>query len=109
MLLVCAMAAFPPAFAGWFGHGDPRRCDLADSGLPPTPGHPFGFDIQGCDLYSNVVYGARSSVLIALLATAGMLAIAVVLACWRATSAAGWTPSSAASWTCSSASPHSSG
>ncbi|MBB2912816.1 ABC-type dipeptide/oligopeptide/nickel transport system permease subunit [Streptosporangium becharense] len=79
VLLVCAMAAFPPAFAGWFGHGDPRRCDLADSGLPPTPGHPFGFDIQGCDLYSNVVYGARSSVLIALLATAGMLAIAVVL------------------------------
>jgi ABC-type dipeptide/oligopeptide/nickel transport system permease subunit len=78
-LMVCGMAAVPQAFAGWFGAGDPRRCDLAGSGLPPAPGHPFGFDIQGCDLYSNVVYGARSSVLIAVLATAGMLVIAVVL------------------------------
>ncbi|GAA2393558.1 ABC transporter permease [Nonomuraea africana] len=78
-LLVCAMAAVPQAFAGWFGGGDPRRCDLANSGLPPAQGHPFGFDIQGCDLYSNVVYGARSSVLIAVLATAGMLLVAVVL------------------------------
>lgn len=78
-LLVCAMAAVPQAFAGWFGEGDPRRCDLVDSGLPPAPGHPFGFDIQGCDLYANVVYGARSSVLIAVLVTAGMMLIAVVL------------------------------
>lgn len=78
-LLVCAMAAVPQAFAGWFGGGDPRRCDLASSGLPPAPGHPFGFDIQGCDLYTHVVYGARSSVLIAVLATAGMLLLAVVL------------------------------
>ncbi|MEV0381582.1 ABC transporter permease [Nonomuraea sp. NPDC050643] len=78
-LVICAMAAVPQLFAGWFGAGDPRRCALVDSGLPPAPGHPFGFDIQGCDLYSNVVYGARSSVLIALLVTAGMMLIAVVL------------------------------
>ncbi|MEV5894297.1 ABC transporter permease [Nonomuraea fuscirosea] len=78
-LVVCAMAAVPQAFAGWFGSGDPRKCDLVNSGLPPAPGHPFGFDIQGCDLYSNVVYGARSSVLIALLVTAGMIVVAVVL------------------------------
>ncbi|MGI5290538.1 ABC transporter permease [Nonomuraea polychroma] len=78
-LLVCVMAAFPQLFAGWFGGGDPRSCDLVNSGLPPAPGHPFGFDIQGCDLYTNVVYGARSSVLIAVLVTAGMILIAVVL------------------------------
>ncbi|SEF96683.1 oligopeptide transport system permease protein [Nonomuraea solani] len=78
-LVICAMAAAPGLFAGWFGAGDPRRCDLVNSGLPPAPGHPFGFDVQGCDLYANVVYGARSSVLIALLVTAGMMVIAVVL------------------------------
>ncbi|GLW99428.1 ABC transporter permease [Microtetraspora sp. NBRC 16547] len=78
-VLVCVITVVPQVFAGLFGHGDPRRCDLADSGLPPTPGHPFGFDIQGCDLYSNVVYGARSSVAIAVLVTAGVLVIAVVL------------------------------
>jgi ABC-type dipeptide/oligopeptide/nickel transport system permease subunit len=80
-VLVCAMAAFPQLFAGWFGAGDPRACDLSRSGLPPSAGHPFGFDIQGCDLYSNVVFGARSSVLVAVLATAGMLVIAVLLGC----------------------------
>jgi ABC-type dipeptide/oligopeptide/nickel transport system permease subunit len=77
--VVCLVAAFPGLFAGWFGDGDPRRCDLADSGLPPAAGHPFGFDIQGCDLYANVVYGARSSVVIGLLVTAGTMLIALVL------------------------------
>ena len=78
-LLVCAMAAVPQAFAGWFGHGDPRDCDLAYSDRGPTSGHPFGFDHQGCDLYANVVYGARSSLTIGVLVTAGILVIAVVL------------------------------
>jgi ABC-type dipeptide/oligopeptide/nickel transport system permease subunit len=77
--LFCAMAAFPSLFAGWFGHGDPRVCDTAFSGDGPTSGHPFGLDIQGCDLYANVVHGARASISIGLLATAGTIAIAVVL------------------------------
>ncbi|MEU0482680.1 ABC transporter permease [Streptosporangium sp. NPDC006013] len=77
--IICMMTVAPQVFAGLFGHGDPRRCDLADSGLPPSAGHPFGFDIQGCDLYSNVVYGTRSSVAIAVLVTASVLVIAVVL------------------------------
>jgi ABC-type dipeptide/oligopeptide/nickel transport system permease subunit len=79
VLLVCGAAAVPRAFAGWFGHGDPHLCDLAESGQPPAAGHPFGFDIQGCDLYANVIYGARASVSIGLLVTAGILVVAVVL------------------------------
>jgi oligopeptide transport system permease protein len=79
VLLLCAMAIAPQAFAGWFGHGDPRRCELANSGLGPRSGHPFGFDIQGCDLYANVVYGARDSISIGLLTTAITLVVAVVL------------------------------
>lgn len=78
VVLACAMAAVPEAFAGWFGHGDPYQCDLALSGLGPRSGHPFGTDIQGCDLYANVIYGARSSVTIALLTSAGTLLVAVV-------------------------------
>src|SRR4051812_29097560 len=54
MLLI---AAFPAPVAGLFGNGDPRYCDLASSGVGPQSGHPFGFDIQGCDLYANVIYG----------------------------------------------------
>ena len=79
VLLICAIAVAPQAFAGWFGHGDPRQCALANSRGTPRAGHPFGFDLQGCDLYANVVYGTRASLLIALLVTAAALAVAVVL------------------------------
>ena len=79
VLLVCLMAAFPDLFAGLFGHPDPRQCDLANSGQGPTAGHPFGFDIQGCDLYSNVIHGTRASISIGLLATLITVLIAVVL------------------------------
>jgi oligopeptide transport system permease protein len=72
------IAIVPSLFAGWFGHGDPRDCDLASSGLGPTTGHPFGFDIQGCDLYANVIYGARPSLAIGLLVTGVSTAIAIV-------------------------------
>lgn len=78
IVVVCAMAAVPQAFADWFGHGDPRQCNLALSGLSPRSNHPFGTDIQGCDLYANVIYGARASVTIALLTTASTLVIAIV-------------------------------
>ena len=82
--LVLLVAAFPSLFAGLFGHGDPRACDLAHSRQGPTSGHPFGYDIQGCDLYANVVHGARPSVFIGLAVTLGAVTIAVVLGCTAA-------------------------
>ncbi len=50
----------PVVLRRFFGHGDPRvrprseRC--------PRAGHPFGYDLQGCDVFANVVYarGRRS-------------------------------------------------
>lgn len=77
--LMILIAIVPQAFAGWFGHGNPRACNLIDSALSSRAGHPFGFDVQGCDLYANVIYGARNSVSIGLLVTALDLALAVVL------------------------------
>ncbi|MGI8678505.1 MAG: ABC transporter permease [Jatrophihabitans sp.] len=79
VLMFCVMAAVPQLFAGWFGHGDPRACNLTHSGLGPASGHPFGYDIQGCDLYSNVVYGARNSISIGFLVTASCLLVSLVL------------------------------
>ncbi|WP_413803654.1 ABC transporter permease [Streptomyces iranensis] len=81
VVLLCAVAAGPGFFAGWFGHGDPHACDLDHSGHGPTAGHPFGYDIQGCDLYSNVIHGTRDSLGIGLLTTAVTLVTAVVLGC----------------------------
>jgi oligopeptide transport system permease protein len=79
VLLVLAIVIDPAPFAGLFGHGDPHLCSLADSDGGPAIGHPFGFDVQGCDLYANVIYGTRPTVTIGLLVTASSLVLAVVL------------------------------
>lgn len=77
VLLMVLLAAFP----GLFSSIDARTaaCSLGDSLKPPSAEHWFGFNKQGCDVYSRVVYGARSSVLVGVVSTliAGVLAITV--------------------------------
>jgi oligopeptide transport system permease protein len=77
--IVLLIAVVPQLFAGLFGHGDPRVCDLGRSGAAPAAGHPFGFDLQGCDVYANVIWGTRSSIAVAVLTTvlAGTVALVV--------------------------------
>jgi oligopeptide transport system permease protein len=79
VVLMIALAAFPGLFAGWFGHGNPRVCPLGRSGDGSSAGHPFGFDMQGCDVYANVIYGARASVSVGVLVTAMSLVLALTL------------------------------
>ncbi|QTI87258.1 ABC transporter permease [Streptomyces sp. AgN23] len=81
IFLLLLVAAAPGLFAGWFGHGDPTVCDLGHSAGGPTAGHPFGYDVQGCDLYANVIHGAGASLGVGLLATGCGLAVALVLGC----------------------------
>ncbi|GAB3171792.1 ABC transporter permease [Myceligenerans halotolerans] len=59
------IAIMPGVFTS---HG-PRLCDLADSLLPPSGEHPFGTDKNGCDVYTRVIFGARPSVTVGVLAT----------------------------------------
>ncbi|MDF2666211.1 MAG: peptide transporter permease [Microbacterium sp.] len=75
------ITVWPALIAGVFGHGDPRACDLSDSrGAPDLAGgHPFGFTIQGCDLYASVVYGAANSIIVGVTVTLGTLLIAITL------------------------------
>jgi oligopeptide transport system permease protein len=70
------MASFPALFARGI---DPRDCDLANSKLPPSGEHWFGFDQQGCDYLANVAYGARNSLFIGLLAVLVVLVLGVLL------------------------------
>lgn len=56
-------------FPGLLSTVDPRTCQLSDSLAGPRGGHPLGFDRQGCDIYSRVIYGARASVTVGLLTT----------------------------------------
>ena len=53
---------------GLFTKQDPNACDLGNSLSPSTAGHPFGFDLQGCDVYTRVVYGTRTSLSVGVLA-----------------------------------------
>ena len=71
-ILVVA-AVFPGLFTG----KDPRACSLRDSLLRPSGEHWFGTDLQGCDYYARIVYGARVSISIGVLVT-GVAAIIAV-------------------------------
>ncbi|WP_055492387.1 ABC transporter permease [Streptomyces sp. TP-A0356] len=59
--------------------GNPLSCDLAKALEGSQPGHPFGFDGQGCDVYTRTVYGARTSVTVGVCATLGVALLGSVL------------------------------
>jgi oligopeptide transport system permease protein len=75
VLMFVTLATFP----GLFTNTDPRSCDLSMSLAPPSRAHPFGVDLLGCDYYARVVYGARASIAVGILVTAGTVAVAVLL------------------------------
>ena len=76
--VLTVMAAFPGLFTSL---GDPREggCSLSNSKMPPSAQAWFGYDIQGCDHYTNVIYGARVSMIIGLVVVAGSGVIGLVL------------------------------
>lgn len=59
--------------------GNPLKCDLAKAQEGSQPGHPFGYDGQGCDVYTRTVYGARKSVTVGVCATLGVALLGSVL------------------------------
>ncbi|NEK57956.1 ABC transporter permease [Geodermatophilus sabuli] len=75
-LVFLLVAVFPQVFARG---ADPRSCSLSNSQQAPSADHWFGFDQQGCDYLANVVYGARNSLLIGLLAVLVVLVLGVVV------------------------------
>jgi len=66
---------------GLFTNIDPAgaNCDLGNSVDRPSRGHLFGYDIQGCDYYTRVLYGTRVSLTIGLLVVGFDVVIAIVL------------------------------
>lgn len=74
LTLLAAMAVVP----GWFTWVDLYDCDLARSRELPSPTHWFGFDLLGCDLWTQTVYGTRASLVVGGLGTAGAAVIAAI-------------------------------
>ncbi len=75
IVLVVLIAAFPQLFASQ----DPRVCDLSLKHAGPSEGHFLGFDRQGCDIYSRIIYGARASVLVGVVTTIAVTFIGSLL------------------------------
>ncbi|MEU6239934.1 ABC transporter permease [Streptomyces sp. NPDC047024] len=75
ILFLVFISIWPSAIAS----GNPLDCDLANAQRGAEPGHPFGFDGQGCDVYTRTVYGARTSVTVGVCATLGVALLGSVL------------------------------
>ena len=75
LALMVLMACWPSLFTSL---GPNRGCVLGHSKGTVAPGHPFGFDTQGCDLWSQVIHGARPTILIGLAVTVGSLVISII-------------------------------
>ncbi|KAJ1680531.1 hypothetical protein LUZ63_024249 [Rhynchospora breviuscula] len=67
MAIVVVMAIWPTLFTQVPPDND---CQLTNSNGGPAAGHPLGFTFQGCDTYARIVWGARTSLSVGLLATA---------------------------------------
>ncbi|WP_415951156.1 ABC transporter permease [Streptomyces sp. KLOTTS4A1] len=59
--------------------GDPNSCRLSQAHQSSGPGHPFGTDAQGCDVYTRTVYGARASISVGICATLGVALVGSVM------------------------------
>lgn len=75
VLAVSSMAVFP----GLWASGDPGQCILARGRQAPTAENPFGFTLQGCDMWAKLVYGSTKSLAVALLATAGVVTLGMLI------------------------------
>ncbi|MFE5735188.1 ABC transporter permease [Streptomyces sp. NPDC056528] len=75
ILFLVVIAIWPQLIAS----GNPLDCDLSKAQEGSQPGHPFGFNGQGCDVYTRTVYGARASIQVGVLATLGVTLLGSVL------------------------------
>jgi ABC-type dipeptide/oligopeptide/nickel transport system permease subunit len=84
IVVIILVAIFAPVFATVTGHGvneQFRTTGLTPDGLPVGPSRTFllGTDDQGRDLLVRIAYGARTSLLVGLVATLISVAIGAVL------------------------------
>lgn len=77
--LLGLIALLPGPITKVFGQSDPRACDLRRSSQGPSSDHVFGTDLQGCDIFANVIYGTRTSLFIGLATTAMCLFVALIV------------------------------
>ncbi len=82
IVIFLGMAVAPSLFV-WpspsAGNPSGAYCNLAQSRQGPSSQHWFGTDVQGCDYYTQVTWGARVSLLVALMTTSLTLTVGLFL------------------------------
>ena len=76
LVAVFALMAIAPAL---FLTKDPNACPIDDTALPMSRAHWMGTDILGCDYYSRVIYGARTSMEVGVIVSSLTIVIALTL------------------------------
>lgn len=76
VLLVILVSVWPSLFTSVPPN---NGCQLADSNGGPEAGHPLGFTRLGCDVYSRIIWGTRTSLIVGVLATVISTLIGVVM------------------------------
>lgn len=75
VVLLIVVALFPRLFV----QVSPHACELANSNAGPRAGHPFGFDFQGCDVYSRVIHGTSTSLSVGIIVTIIIAVMGIVI------------------------------
>lgn len=75
-IVIVLIAVFAPFVSGGI---DPTAGVITDSILPPGPGHIFGTDKMGRDVFARVIYGSRSSLIAAFSVVAIILVVGTTL------------------------------
>ncbi len=80
-LLVIVLLVVAAAFAPWLAPypEDVWQFHPAERLAPPSLEHPFGTDRMGADIFSRILFGARLTLLVAVVAVGASLAIGVPL------------------------------
>ncbi len=76
--LILGMAVLA-IFAPWLSPFDPTQIQLEDRFLPPSSQHLFGTDQNGADVLSEILFGARVSLTIALSVVSVTLLVGLVI------------------------------
>lgn len=80
IVFILLISAFPDLFADRAATSSlTGGCDLMNSLLPPSSEHWFGTDQRGCDVYALTIFGARPSVIVALVATVATVALGTIV------------------------------